>query len=140
MLIKRKKTFILSLYPLISSQYPVIWGGDFNLTPNAKFDRFPSQLYNDTHSNELILLTDTFDLYDICRKFHPSDNIYSFRRGHSKSRIDQFYGSKNITVDSYQHQDFPTSDHYIISIRVLNSSRFVNDPVRNFSALPVPKY
>ena len=37
-----KKSFIISLYPLISSQYPIILGGDFNLATNAIIDRYPS--------------------------------------------------------------------------------------------------
>ena len=116
-----QKTFIASLYPLISSQYPIIWGGDFNIAPNAKVDRFPSTLVNDIHSYDLNLVTSTFNLSDICRKLHPAKQFFSFRRGNSKSRIDHFYVSSQITVNNYMHQDFPTSDHDIISIKVPNS-------------------
>ena len=120
------KSFIFSMYPLVSSQYPIIWGGDFNLAPNAKLDRFPTRVSNDTHINDLFLLINTFNLVDICRKMFPNKPLFSFRRGLSKSRIDHFYVSKNLNVESYFHEDFPTSDHDIITIKVLYSSTSIS--------------
>ena len=113
-----KKSFILSLYPLVSSQYPTIFGGDFNLTMNAMIDRYPSNSSNDLHSSDLRDLVNTFDLQDVCRKIYPVKPFFSFRRGLSKSRIDLFYISKNCIFDNYQHQDFPLSDHDIVSTTI----------------------
>ena len=37
---KEKKPFIRSLYPLISSNFPIIWGGDFNLVVDPRMGVF----------------------------------------------------------------------------------------------------
>ena len=37
---KEKKPFITSLYPLVSSNFPIIWGGDFNLVLDPIKDRY----------------------------------------------------------------------------------------------------
>ena len=115
-----KQAFILSLYPLVSSQYPIILGGDFNLALNPIIDRYPVRTYKDTHVSDLENLIDTFDLYDACRKLYPFRPFYSYRRGQTKSRIDHFFISKNLILDSYQHQDFSSSDHDIISVSIFN--------------------
>ena len=116
-----KKSFILSLYPIVSSQYPVIWGGDFNLVLNALLDRYPSKSLQDDHSSDLEqIISSTFDMQDVCRKMYPSRRFFTFRRGLSKSRIDHFYINKNIHFDSYTQQDFASSVHDVISIRLLH--------------------
>ena len=114
-----QKAFILSLYPLVSSQYPIILGGDFNLALNSNIDRYPVRNYKDAHVTDLESLIDTFDLHDACRKLYPFQPFYSFRRGQTKSRIDHFFISKNCIIDSYQHQDFSSSDHDIISVSIV---------------------
>ena len=74
-----QKAFILSLYPLVSSQYPIILGGDFNLALNSNIDRYPVRNYKDAHVTDLESLIDTFDLHDACRKLYPFRPFYSFR-------------------------------------------------------------
>ena len=120
-----QKSFIVSLYPLLSSQYPIILGGDFNLVLNAIIDRYPSSSTKDAHSADLEQLVNTFDLHDVCRKIYPFRPVFSFRRGQTKSRIDRFYICKSCTIDSYQHQDFASSDHDIISISIVNKNTFL---------------
>ena len=120
-----KKSFIISLYPLISSQYPIILGGDFNLAMKPIIDRYPSTTTNDLYSSDLEDLMSTFDLQDVCRKLYPFRSFFSFRRGSSKSRIDHLYISKSCIVDSYQHQDFALSDHDIISTSIVFENTFI---------------
>ena len=122
----KKNSFILSLYPLISSQYPIIWAGDFNLAPDPKKDRFPPRANRDAHSYEFELLKSTFNLSDVCRELYPNKTFFSFRRGQSKSRIDHFYTSRNIIVESYQHHEFSSSDHDIISMKLILSNNLIN--------------
>ena len=94
-------------------------GGDFNLALSSSIDRYPVRDYKDAHVPDLESLIDTFDLHDACRKLYPSRPFFSFRRGQTKSRIDHFFISKNCIIDSYQHQDFSSSDHDIISVSVI---------------------
>ena len=83
-----KNSFILSLYPLISSQYPIIWAGDFNLAPDPKRDRFPSRSTKDAHSYDFELLKSTFCfLSDVCRKLFPNKTFFSFRRGAVRAEL-----------------------------------------------------
>ena len=120
-----QKSFIVSLYPLISSKYPTVFGGDFNLTGNANIDRYPPRTSKDLHSVDLEQLVNTFDLQDVCRKIYPLKVFFSFRRGLSKSRIDHFYISKNCIINNYQHQEFALSDHDIISTSIVTQNTFL---------------
>ena len=120
---KDQLSFITSLYPLVSSKYPVIWGGDFNIVLNGTIDRYPSTTIADGHSSDLKQLLDTFDLQDVCRMKYPLRSLFSFRRGLSKSRIDQFYVSRNVDVLNYQHEDFPSSDHDVISTTIVHQNK-----------------
>ena len=70
--VNEKGSFITSLYPIVSSQYPIIFGGDFNLTLDPKLDRFPPRTVRDTHSKDLKQLIDMFDLMDVCRNIYIS--------------------------------------------------------------------
>ena len=119
------RSIILSLYPLLSSQYPIIFGGDLNIAIDPKMDRYPPQNSRDTFSPELLQLVNTFDLEDVCRKFFPNQSIFTFRRGKSKSRIDFFYCSKNCMVSDYQQTDFAHSDHDILSMSIKNQNTFL---------------
>jgi len=122
-----KLPFITCLYPIVSSQYPVVFGGDFNLVLDHKLDRYPSRTTRDTHSNDLQDLVNNFDLEDVCRKTFLNKPFYSFRRGTRKSRIDHFYISKGCEVSNYKHDDFALSDHDIISFGlVVNNSFFLS--------------
>ena len=86
---KEKKTFMTSLYPLASSNYPIIWGGDFNLVLDPIKDRFPSHRQNDSYSNDLSQLVQTFNVKDACRVIYPNKSYFTFSRGGIKSRIDR---------------------------------------------------
>ena len=117
--VKEKGSFITSLYPIVSSQYPVIFGGDFNLTLDPKLDRFSPRTVRDTHSKELEQLITTFDLMDVCRNVYPCRKLFSFHRSTSRSRIDHFFISKSCITKNYVHDDFALSDHDVISCDIL---------------------
>ena len=84
-----KLCFINKLYPLLSSQYPIIFGGDMNLALDKNLDRYPPHMSNDSHSTDLNDLIKTFCLKDVCRDIRP--NKFLFRRRLTKSRIDFFF-------------------------------------------------
>ena len=48
-----KLTFIQSSYKYVMSNFPIIWGGDFNLTSDNLIDRWPRQSGQDAHSGVL---------------------------------------------------------------------------------------
>ena len=114
-----KKSFIISLYPLISSNYPIIWAGDFNLTLDTQLDRFPAQKTKDPYSYNLSQLIKTFDLKDVFRELFPSKRVFTFKRGTSKSRIDRAYVSSNVIVTKYEQEIFSLSDHDLIKVDVI---------------------
>ena len=116
-----KKVYINSMYPLISSNYPVIWGGDFNFAMAPDIDRYPPRNYNDPLHNEVTQLINDFELVDSCRKMIPFNPCFTFSRGSSKSRIDYIFCSKNIVIKQYEQQDCAHSDHDIIAAKIMYS-------------------
>ena len=112
---QEKRPFITSLYPIISSQYPIIFGGDFNLALDPKVDRYPPRTVKDTCCGDFKQLITTFDLKDVCRELFPCKKLFSFHRGTSRSRIDHIFVSKSLIFENYVHNDFSFSDHDIIS-------------------------
>lgn len=117
-----KRPFITSLYPIVSSCYPVVFAGDFNLVIDPIADRFPPKHTKDQCWNDLDNLIKTFDLIDACRELYPTEKFFSFRRGLSKSRIDRVYTSHDCTIKEYKQYDFPFSDHDIVAIDIENQN------------------
>ena len=63
---EERKSTILSLYPLLSSQYPIIFGGDLNIAVNPVIDRYPPRNTKDATSADLENLFSTSDMEDVC--------------------------------------------------------------------------
>ena len=119
---KEKKPFITSLYPLVSSNFPIIWGGDFNLVLDPIKDRYPPHSQNDSYSNDLSQLVQTFNVKDVCREIYPNKSFFTFSRGGSKSRIDRIYVSPNVTVENYEQSTISVTDHEMIKIDIIFQS------------------
>ena len=124
-----KVPFIQNSYKYVMSNFPVIWGGDFNLTTDNMIDRWPRRSGRDTHSNELDKVLDTFNLVDVCRFFNPNQPMYTFKRkkneGCVMSRIDKFFVSKHFELVEYNQVDWEFSDHEIINIQIQYQSKVV---------------
>ena len=69
---EERNSSIIALYPLLSSQYPIILGGDLNIAVSPIIDRYPPRKIKDANSTDLENLISTFDLKDVCRKIFPS--------------------------------------------------------------------
>ena len=62
----------------------------------------------------------------MCRELYPCKSFFSFRRGGVKSRIDRFYVTSNVRIESYDQEDFSVSDHDLIKVEFVyqgNSTR-----------------
>ena len=113
-----KYRFIYSTYKFLMSNFPIVWGGDFNLTSDNLIDRWPPMDTQDAHSNHLDNVIQTFNLIDVCRVFHPNQAKYTFKRKHLQncvmSRIDRILVSKDFQLVSYDQVDCVQSDHELI--------------------------
>ena len=114
----QKYRFIQSMYKYVMSYYPVIWGGDFNLTTDNKIDRWPPKPVNDSHSHVLERVLETFNLEDCCRVLYPDKKWYTYKQVRSgecsMSRIDKILSSKHFKRVAYSQEDGVDSDHEII--------------------------
>ena len=130
-------TFIQSTYKYVMSYYPVIWGGDFNMTTNSRIDRWPPSATNDSHSHVLERAIDTFNLRDSCRVIYPDKKLYTYKKGSdgnlSMSRIDKLLISKHFNIIDYFQEDYIPSDHEIIVTQLQHQSVLVfgRSPWRN---------
>ena len=106
-----KEDFIISLYPYLSSNFPVIWCGDHNIVLNPVLDRLPSTNVHDYCSSHLHELIDFFDFVDVCRYIYPNKKIYTFRGPTNRSRIDKVLVSPILNIQGYKQLDLLHSDH-----------------------------
>ena len=121
-------TFIHGLHRYLLTNYPIVWGGDFNMVSDPALDRSPPRRYADSHSGDLHFIFDSLNLVDSCRELWPNRKIFSFRRPNldsvSLSRIDKIMISSNLNIIKYDHTDYPHSDHDIICCQLHISSNF----------------
>ena len=110
-----KVPFINRLYLYLSSNKPIIWAGDHNIATNPSLDRYPVRFSHDQGGREILDLTNTFDLQDACRVLYPDKNIYTFRKGPSRSRIDKICVSCDFVIEKYEQLHTSYSDHELIS-------------------------
>ena len=78
-----------------NSGCPVILGGDFNTVLSPTIDRLSQNTsrnpdYCPQRRKAVLNTMKEFDLVDIWRKLHPSENQYTFVRGNAQSRLDFF--------------------------------------------------
>ena len=136
-----KVNFIQASYKYVMSNLPIIWGGDFNLTEDNLIDRWPRRSSQDTHSNQLKKVYETFNLIDVCRLFNPSQPMFTFKRKYNESitmsRIDKLFVSKHFEIQSYEQFDCEFSDHEIIVVQLQYQSKMVfgKSPWRNNTKL-----
>ena len=113
-----KLCFIQNSYKYIMSNFPTIIGGDFNLTSDNKFDRYPPKSVNDAHSSVFKTLVETFNLNDTCRVLYPSKLLFTFKtkKGDdlTMSRIDKIFAGKYFTIVSYNQKECEFSDHELV--------------------------
>lgn len=108
-----------------SSPHNIILGGDFNLCRNVDLDRLGS-----THNSSIAegaryparieAMNNSLHLFDVWRKIKPSTKQFSFKRGHSASRLDYWLASEHM-FNSETASDIipcPLSDHSAITISV----------------------
>ena len=123
------------------SNFPILWGGDFNLTDDNLLDRWPCRSTQDTHSWQLKKVFETFNLLDSCRFLYPNQKLFTCKRKNNgsvtMSRIDKLLVSKHFEIVAYEHFDCEFSDHEIISTQVYYQSKLVfgKSPWRNNTIL-----
>ena len=113
-----REDFILSLYPYLSSSYPVIWCGDHNIVCDPVIDRLPSTNINDYCHNHLSELIEYFNFTDVCRHLYPNEKVYTFRGPTSRSRIDKVLISPLLHALSYDQVDMLVTDHDLVIARI----------------------
>ena len=96
---------------------------------NCSIDRNPPSTNRDQGQAEMEELIKQCNLEDIFRKRFPTERIYTFSRGHSKSRIDLFLTSRLLdsAINSTSIVHFPFSDHDAIKLHV-NSTQNAKGP------------
>ena len=137
----KKLEFIQNSYKYVMSNFPTIWGGDFNLTDDNLIDRWPAKSTQDTHTGFLKKVVETFNLVDSCRFIHPNQPMYTYKRQNkgscSMSRIDRLLVSKHFDIMAFDKHDCELSDHELISVQVQFQSKMVfgKRPWRNNTKL-----
>ena len=121
--------FIQSTYKYLMSDFPIIWGGDCNMTTNNRIDRWPPRSSNDAHVFHLNRVLDTFNLVDTCRVLFPNDIFFTYRKiangSCTMSRIDKLFASKNFETCKYSQVDCEFSDHDIIECQLQYQSKLI---------------
>ena len=136
-----KFIFIQNSYKYIMSNLPTILGGDFNLTSDNRFDRFPPKRTNDTHSGHLENVLKTFNLIDTCRLLYPTKFLFTYKTTNNgecvMSRIDKVLVSKHFKIVSYDQTDCEFSDHVMVSSHLQYQCKLVfgKTPWRNNTKL-----
>ena len=134
---KDKCLFIQNSYKYVMSNLPTVWGGDFNLTSDNRFDRFPPKSSSDSHSSLLDDVFRTFNLIDSCRVFYPCQPKFTFKTiidGECvMSRIDRLLVSKHFKIMAYNQVDCELSDHEMVFTHLQYQSKMVfgKTPWRN---------
>ena len=131
--------FIQSIYKYVMSSYPLVWGGDFNMTADNRIDRWPPKPTNDAHTHVLKQAVETFNLRDSCRVIYPNRKLFTWKskKGNdgtcSMSRIDKVFVSKHFKIVGYSQKDCFDSDHEIITAQLQYQSiaTFGKGPWRN---------
>ena len=113
-----KNDFITKLYPYLSSNYPVMWCGDYNIATNPKIDRLPSANAHDYCGADLKELVEYYNFTDVCRYLYPNRKIFTYKGLTGQSRIDKILISPNIAIVSYDQLDMLVSDHDLIMAQV----------------------
>ena len=132
-----KLKFIQNSYKYIISNFPTVLAGDFNLTSDNRFDRYPPKSCHDTHSNQLENVTETFNVIDVCRHVYPNRFLFTYKTTINgdvvMSRIDKILVSKHFKIMDYNQSDCEFSDHAIISTHLQYQCKMVfgKTPWRN---------
>ena len=91
----------------------IILMGDFNCILDNELDRLSSSTYDRSPPTTLLSLINSYDLVDVFRELHPLDKTMSWTNGHSASRLDRCYISKQhlnlLKTCSFEH--FIDFDH-----------------------------
>lgn len=103
----------------------VVIGGDFNLCMDSSLDRgrISQGRINsdgDRYKARIEALNESFHLVDAWRFLNPTTRQFSFRRGHSVSRLDYWLTSAHL-MDSDPRSaivPYPLSDHAAITIKI----------------------
>ena len=96
----------------------IIIGGDFNLHLNPELDAIsfkPSP--NKVYRQNLIAFLESNDLTDIWRVYNPEKQVFTWRRGTLKSRLDYFFVSQHL-LNSTKCEILPglLSDHCLLRL------------------------
>ena len=89
-----RKRFIKKINEKIDETFVQVIAGDFNCVMNCSVDRNPPSTNRDQGQAEMEELIKQSNLEDLFRKRFPTERIYTFSRGLSKSRIDMFLTSR----------------------------------------------
>ena len=119
-----KRDFIYSLYPYLSSNYPVIWMGDHNIVTEPMKDRLPRTTENDYCYQYVVELIDYFSFSDVCRVLYPSKDWYTFKGPSSRSRIDKVLISPSLEALAYDQLELCVTDHDLLTVRIQYRSLF----------------
>ena len=124
-----KRQFIQNSYKFIMSNFPIIFGGDFNLTVDNTVDRFPPRRVADTHSGLFKNVVQTFNLVDVCRSVYPDKLLFTFKISQNDScvmsRIDRLLVSKHFRILKYEQNVCEYSDHECITAHFQFESQMV---------------
>lgn len=109
-------------------EYPqafLLVGGDFNITLNVLFDRWPPK-QSGSSSNALKTFMQKYNLVDVWREMHPNQNTYTWsnKNGTRQSRIDFWLVTSNTPKENILVNILvtPLTDHKAIFINIRFSS------------------
>lgn len=131
---ERKAFFADTLLPYLQKNPPAekcLIGGDFNFVENPSLDRTSLNAGGIAGLTEWAELSESFDLIDAFRKFHPKRKTYTFLSAAHKmqTRIDRMYCSQNAPsfLKTCDHIPIPSviSDHQAgvsVTLRAVNSA------------------
>ena len=115
-----RKKFIKKITEKLDETFVHIIAGDFNCVMDGSVDRNPPSTNKDQGLTEMNELIKQSYLEDIFRKRFPTQQIFTFSRGISKSRIDLFLTSKLLDskIKSTSIIHFPFSDHDAVKLNM----------------------
>ena len=87
--IRDKYSFLFNLQPYFISMYPIVWGGDQNISIDNMIDRLPARTGKDKYADEIANIISSFDLVDVCRFLYPTQKMFTYVQGEVQSRIDK---------------------------------------------------
>ena len=94
--------------------------GDYNCASDKNIDRHPIHACDDVGLTELTSIIENNYLCDVWRKLNLEKKRYTFKRNHSKSRIDFVLVSNNLlsNLSNVKIIHFPFSDHDIVCTKI----------------------